>query len=67
VTFSRRVLELPGRRETAQSGHEEIVREIVARRPGAARNATLRHLRAVEADIAEHLAGDGGQHNGRAP
>jgi GntR family transcriptional repressor for pyruvate dehydrogenase complex len=55
VTYSRRVIHLPGRRANAQRGHKQVVDAIVARRPREARNAMVRHVREAERDIADAL------------
>jgi GntR family transcriptional regulator, transcriptional repressor for pyruvate dehydrogenase complex len=55
LSYSRQVILLAGRRDNAQGGHREVVDAIAARRPREARAAMLRHLRAVEQDIVEHL------------
>jgi GntR family transcriptional repressor for pyruvate dehydrogenase complex len=56
LTYSERVLQLPEGRDRAQSAHEEIVVAIAGRRRRDARNATVKHLRDVEASVVEHLA-----------
>ena len=58
LTYSERVLRLPARRQAAQRDHEEIVTAIVRGRSRDARDAVVRHLRAVEADVVEHLRSD---------
>ncbi|WP_375492608.1 FadR/GntR family transcriptional regulator [uncultured Jatrophihabitans sp.] len=58
LTYSHRVIEMPGRRRNAHAGHKEIVDAIGARRPRDASSAALRHIRSVEADIVAHIAGD---------
>lgn len=55
VEYSRRVISLPGRRETASGGHRAIVEAIVDRDPSAARKAIVEHLEAVEREIALQL------------
>lgn len=55
LEYSGRVIQLPGRRSTAQGGHAEIVAAVVARRPQAAQNAMSAHLEAVERDIVAYL------------
>ncbi|MGH3631896.1 MAG: FadR/GntR family transcriptional regulator [Sciscionella sp.] len=59
LTYSRRVIGLPGRRETAHAGHTEILEAIVAKRGRDAGAAAIRHIRQVEADIVAHLERDG--------
>jgi GntR family transcriptional repressor for pyruvate dehydrogenase complex len=56
VAYSRRVIELEGRRETAREGHRRIVEAIVGRRAAQARSAVVRHLRDVERDLVRQLA-----------
>lgn len=58
LTYSHRVIELPGRRRNAHVGHKEIVDAISAGRPRDASSAAVRHIRSVEADIAAHIEGD---------
>ena len=53
--YSARVIQLPGRRTTAASGHAEIVDAIVKRRPQVAQKAMSAHLDAVERDINDYL------------
>lgn len=55
ITYSHRVLGLPGRRRHAHAGHQEIVDAIVQRRPRVASAAAVRHIRSVEADIVAHI------------
>lgn len=55
LTYSRRVIELPGRRHTAHIGHAAIVDAVAAKRVRDAGSAALRHIRDVEADIVTHL------------
>lgn len=55
VEYSGRVIQLPGRRSSAQGGHAEIVAAIVARRPQVAQRAMSSHLEAVERDIVAYL------------
>lgn len=55
LTYSRRVIQLPGRRAHAHTGHQRIVEAIIGRRARDARNAAVRHIRDVERDIVEHL------------
>lgn len=55
LSYSHRVIELPGRRVAAHAGHARIVAAIIARRSTEARNATVKHVREVERDIVDHL------------
>lgn len=55
VEYSRRVIWLSGRRETANEGHRAMVEAILARDQSAAREAVIEHLEAVERDIAHEL------------
>lgn len=55
ITYSNRVIELPGRRKGAHAGHKEIVDAIVRRRARDASAAAVRHIRSVEADIVAHI------------
>ncbi|WP_375492609.1 FadR/GntR family transcriptional regulator [uncultured Jatrophihabitans sp.] len=58
VTYSERVIGLPGRRAAAEAGHAQIVSAIAERRAGLASNAALRHIRDVEDDVAAQLHRD---------
>ncbi|MCW2946404.1 MAG: hypothetical protein JWR24_3121, partial [Actinoallomurus sp.] len=51
LEYSRRVIQIPGRREAAHCGHREIVEAVLAGRVQAARSAAVRHIRAVEGEI----------------
>jgi GntR family transcriptional repressor for pyruvate dehydrogenase complex len=55
LTYSYRVIELPGRRAVAHAGHAKIVDAIIAHHTADARNAAVRHIRDVERDIVRHL------------
>lgn len=55
LEYSRRVIQLPGRRVTANVGHKAIVEAILARRSSGARKAMIEHIAAVEREIVEHL------------
>lgn len=55
ISYSTAVIGLPGRRMRAQEGHEEIVDAIRTRRARDAGAAAVRHIRAVEDDIVEHM------------
>ena len=48
----RESLSIPGRPELSLSQHEDVLREIEARDPEAARRAMLEHLTSVEQAIA---------------
>ncbi|MCW2904360.1 MAG: hypothetical protein JWO67_6625 [Streptosporangiaceae bacterium] len=54
--YSRRVIQLPGRRAHARAGQEKIVEAIIGRRARDARAAVVRHIRDVERDITEQIA-----------
>ncbi|NMR21713.1 FadR/GntR family transcriptional regulator [Cellulomonas fimi] len=58
--YSRRVIQLPGRRDRAQAGHLAIVEAVTARRSREARSAAVAHIREVERDILDHLQGGQG-------
>jgi GntR family transcriptional repressor for pyruvate dehydrogenase complex len=55
ITYSHRIIQLPGRRETAHASHCRIVEAIRSRSARDARNAAVKHLRQVEREIVEHL------------
>ena len=55
LEYSRRVIDLPGRRERAHHGHARIVEAIAASHAREARNAGIDHIRDVEADITKYL------------
>jgi GntR family transcriptional repressor for pyruvate dehydrogenase complex len=55
LTYSYRVIELPGRRAVAHAGHAKIVEAIAAHHIRDARNAAVKHIREVEQDIVRHL------------
>ena len=55
IEYSAHVIQLPGRRATAQRGHAEIVEAIVKRQAHAAQQAMSAHLEAAESDIVEYL------------
>lgn len=55
VSYSERVIGLPGRRAAAQAGHEQIVSAIRAHQGRAARDAALRHIRDVEDEVVARL------------
>lgn len=55
LSYSHRVIELPGRREAAHRGHERIVDAVVQRHAAEAREAIVTHVRDVERDLVEHL------------
>jgi GntR family transcriptional repressor for pyruvate dehydrogenase complex len=55
LAYSHRVIQLPGRRESAQCGHREIVEAVLAGRGRDARNAAVRHIRHVERQIVGRL------------
>ena len=57
VAYSRRVIDLDGRRDTAHQGHRRIVDAVVGRHAADARRAVVRHLREVERDLVQRLAG----------
>jgi GntR family transcriptional repressor for pyruvate dehydrogenase complex len=54
-TYSHRVIQLPGRRAHAHTGHVKLVEAILGHRVRDARTAALNHIRDVERDIVEHL------------
>lgn len=56
IEYSRRVIALPGRRETAHQGHIRIVEAMKSGDPTAARRAALAHIHDVEDDISRYLA-----------
>lgn len=58
LTYSRRVIALPERRQHAHEGHVQLVEAIAGGRVRDARSAAVRHLRDVEHDIATHLLND---------
>lgn len=51
VGFSSRGIQMRGRRERATAEHKAIMEAIVARRPGAAKAAMLKHLEESERDL----------------
>lgn len=51
VAYSRRVIQLPRRREAAHQGHREIVEAVIAGHARDARTAAVRHIRTVEKEI----------------
>lgn len=55
VAYSRKVINLAGRREAAHAGHCAIVEAVTGRRVRDARTAAVRHIRDVERDIVAHL------------
>jgi GntR family transcriptional repressor for pyruvate dehydrogenase complex len=61
LTYSHRVIQLPGRRAVAHAGHVQIIEGVIHRRSRDARSAVVNHLREVERDIVDHHAhsGDG--------
>ncbi|TKG58796.1 FadR/GntR family transcriptional regulator [Prauserella endophytica] len=55
ITYSHRVIQLPGRRESAHNSHRRIVAAILARSVREARSAAVKHIREVEREIVKHL------------
>jgi GntR family transcriptional regulator, transcriptional repressor for pyruvate dehydrogenase complex len=55
LTYSYRVIELPGRREVAHAGHSKIVEAIAGHHARDAGNAAVKHIREVERDIVRYL------------
>lgn len=55
LSYSYRVIELPGRRAVAHAGHSKIVEAIAGHRTRDARNAAVNHIRDAEQDIVRHL------------
>ncbi|TVT24993.1 FadR family transcriptional regulator [Amycolatopsis acidiphila] len=55
ITYSHRVIQLPGRRETAHNSHRRIVAAILSRSVREARSAAVTHIREVEREIVKHL------------
>lgn len=56
LEYSRRVISLSGRRETAHHGHTIIVEAVKGGHAVQAREAALAHIRDVEADIIKFLS-----------
>lgn len=56
LEYSRRIISLPGRRETAHNGHTLIVEAVKSGDGLQAREAALAHIRDVEADITKFLS-----------
>lgn len=55
LTYSHRVIELPGRRAVAHAGHVRIVQAVTGRQVRMARSMAARHIRDVERDVVEEL------------
>lgn len=55
ITYSHRVIQLPGRRESAHNSHCKIVAAILDRSVREARSAAVKHIREVEREIVKHL------------
>jgi GntR family transcriptional regulator, transcriptional repressor for pyruvate dehydrogenase complex len=55
VRYSKQVIGLPGRRQSAHAGHRAIVAAIVERKPAKARQAVRQHLHETESDLVAFL------------
>ncbi len=55
VTYSQRVIGLPGRRQLAQMGHKTIVSALAKGKSREASTAAVQHIRDVQEDIAAHF------------
>jgi GntR family transcriptional repressor for pyruvate dehydrogenase complex len=59
IEYSLRVIKVPGRRETANDGHQALVEAILNRNPSAARKAAIEHIEKVEHEIVKLFEGGG--------
>ena len=59
IEYSRRVIQLEGRRQKANEGHRAVVGAILDRDSAAASEAVIDHLEAVEREIMAHLEQSG--------
>jgi GntR family transcriptional regulator, transcriptional repressor for pyruvate dehydrogenase complex len=55
LTYSYKVIALPGRRAVAHAGHSRIVEAIAGHHAREAGSAAVKHIREVERDIVRHL------------
>jgi GntR family transcriptional repressor for pyruvate dehydrogenase complex len=55
LTYSQRIIQLPGRRQTAHESHKRIVAAILSHSVREARSAAVKHIREVEREIVEQL------------